>query len=46
MNIEAKKIESILVLELNKRIDRSIEDSNNGRLTKATDLLAEIEEWN
>ncbi len=31
--------------ELNKRMDTSVEDSNNGKLTEATDLLTEIEEW-
>lgn len=31
--------------ELNNRIDKSMEDSKNGRLTEANDLLAEIEKW-
>lgn len=30
-------------LELNARIDKSMEDSKNGKLTEANDLLAEIE---
>jgi hypothetical protein len=33
------------VQELNRRIDKSMEDSKNGRLTEANDLLAEIEKW-
>ncbi len=33
------------VEELNKRIDKSMEDSKNGRLTKSNDLIAEIQEW-
>lgn len=45
MNIKAKKIESTSVQELNERINTSIEDSNNGKLTEVSDLLAEIEEW-
>lgn len=31
--------------EMNRRIDQSMEDSENGRLTEANDLLAEIEKW-
>ncbi|WP_310991041.1 hypothetical protein [Aequorivita marina] len=40
-----RKIEPMSVHELNRRIDKSMEDSKNGRLTEANDLLAEIEEW-
>ena len=40
-----RKIEPMSVQELNSRIDKSMEDSKNGRLTKANDLLGEIEEW-
>lgn len=31
--------------EFNQRIDRSMEDSKNGRLIKATDLKAKMEKW-
>jgi hypothetical protein len=31
---------------LNQRIDKSIEDSSNQKLTDADDFLAEIEKWN
>lgn len=31
--------------EFNKRIDKSLEDSKNGRLTNLNDLMAEIEKW-
>ncbi|RMB63499.1 hypothetical protein EAX61_03685 [Dokdonia sinensis] len=31
--------------EFNDRIDKSVEDSKNGRLTKATDLKAKIDTW-
>ena len=40
-----RKMESMSVEELNKRIDKAMEDSKNGRLTEANDLLAEIEGW-
>lgn len=33
------------VHEFNDRIDKSIEDSKNGRLIKASDLKAKIEKW-
>ena len=33
------------VEEMNKRIDKSMEDSKNGRLTEVNDFLAEIEKW-
>lgn len=31
--------------ELNKRIDTSMEDAKNGKLTKSSDLIKEIKEW-
>lgn len=31
--------------EFNDRIDKSMEDSKNGRLTEANQLIAEIENW-
>lgn len=31
--------------ELNERIDKSMEDSKNGRLIKASDLKAKMEKW-
>ena len=33
------------VEEFNKRIDKSLEDSENGKLTKSSDLIAEIQKW-
>ncbi len=41
-----RKVKPMSARELNKRIDKSMEDSKNGRLTEANDLLAEIEKWN
>jgi len=32
--------------EFNKRIDLSLEDSKNDRLTETNDLIEEIKEWN
>ena len=40
-----RKSEPMSVQELNRRIDIAMEDSKNGRLTEANDLLAEIEKW-
>lgn len=34
------------IKELNQRIDQSMSDSENGRLSKASDLKAKIEKWN
>lgn len=31
--------------ELNSRIDQSIDDADNNRLTTSDDLIAEIERW-
>ena len=31
--------------ELNSRIDKSLEDSKNGRLTHSTELKSEIDKW-
>ncbi|MBU2526956.1 MAG: hypothetical protein KKC03_10195 [Bacteroidetes bacterium] len=31
--------------EFNERIDKSMDDSKNGRLTKESDLKAKIEKW-
>jgi hypothetical protein len=39
-------LKPMTVREFNDRIDKSMEDSKNGRLTEVGDLLAEIEKWN
>lgn len=31
--------------ELNRRIDKSLKDAEDGKLTRAEDLLKDIEEW-
>lgn len=38
-------LEPMTVKEFNDRIDKSMKDSKNGRLTEVNDLLAEIEKW-
>ncbi|MGO3236873.1 MAG: hypothetical protein ACTIKA_01230 [Psychroflexus halocasei] len=40
-----KETEQMSIQELNKRIDKSMKDSENGRLTETKDLLADIEKW-
>lgn len=35
----------ITIDELNSRIDQSMNDSKNDRLTNSDDLIAEIEKW-
>ncbi|HUH26524.1 MAG TPA: hypothetical protein VLY87_07840 [Flavobacterium sp.] len=38
-------IQPMTVEELNSRIDKSMEDSKNGKLTKSSDLITEIQKW-
>lgn len=43
-----KKVDNVnpmTIQELNKRIDKSLEDSKNGKLIEANDLISEIEKW-
>jgi len=41
-----ERVESMTSVELNARIDKSLQDSRNEMLTEANDLLAEIDKWN
>lgn len=41
-NIES---EPMSIEDYRKRIDDSIEDSKNGRMTEADDLLSDIQKW-
>ena len=41
-----EKANPITVDELNKRINQSLEDSKNGKLTEVNILFEEIEKWN
>ena len=40
-----EKGEPMPSVKLNARIDKSIQDSKNEKLTEANDLLAEIDKW-
>lgn len=44
-NSEKEEFQPMSIDELNKRIDKSLEDSKNGRLTKASDLKVKMEKW-
>lgn len=39
------EIKPLSVEELNRRIDASVSDSKNEKLTKSGDLITEIHEW-
>ena len=39
------EVQPMTVEELNSRIDKSMEDSGNGKLTKSSDLSTEIQKW-
>lgn len=39
------EFEPMTIQEFNDRIDKSMEDSKNGHLIKASDLKAKIEKW-
>lgn len=38
-------LEPMSISDFQKRIDSSVEDSVNGRVTDANDFIAEIEKW-
>ena len=40
-----KNFKPMSVAELNRRIDQSLEDSKNGRVIEAKELLEEIKKW-
>lgn len=40
-----EEFEPMTIEEFNERIDKSMEDSKNGRLTKAGDLKAKMQKW-
>lgn len=43
--IEFENIEPMTLKKFNQRIDKSLDDSKKGRLTKASDLKAKMEKW-
>jgi len=44
--LDKKEFKPMTIDEFNMRIDKSMEDSENGRLIDASDLKAKIEKWN
>ncbi len=42
---ENENFKPMTIEEFNERIDKSMEDSKNGRLTKAIDLKAKMQKW-
>ena len=40
------ELKQMTMEEFNDRIDKSMDDSKNGRIIKASDLKAKIDEWN
>ncbi len=40
-----KGLEPMTLDQFNKRIDKSLKDSREGKLTEANDLMSEIEKW-
>ena len=44
-NISSKVVRPMTLKELNKRIDQSLLDSENGKLAENNDLTTEIREW-
>lgn len=45
MRKSSAEFEPMTLEEFNKRIDRSIEDSNSDRVIESDKLLSEIEKW-
>ncbi|MFC3416609.1 hypothetical protein [Algoriphagus hitonicola] len=43
---DTKAIDPMSIEEFNSRIDRSMEDSKNGRLVEDSELKSNIEKWN
>ena len=44
-SISNSELQPMTLAEFNKRIDKSLEDSKNGRLTESSKLKSEIEKW-
>ena len=43
--IEFENIQPMTVKNLNQRIDKSLDDSKNGKLTEVNDFISEIDKW-
>jgi hypothetical protein len=44
--IKNNKILPFTLIELQNRIDKSLEDSKNGKVIEVNELIEEIEKWN
>ena len=44
--IEFENIQPMTMKKLNQRIDKSLDDSKNGKLTEINDLISAIDKWN
>ena len=40
-----REVQAMSVEQFNKRIDKSMQDSKEGKLTEVNDLMADIEKW-
>jgi len=40
-----KEMKPMSMQQFNKEIDQALDDSENGRLTKASDLKAKVQKW-
>ncbi len=45
ISMKDENLKPMSVAELNRRIDQSMEDSKNGRVIEAKELLEEIKKW-
>jgi len=45
LKIDSEQLNPFPIDEFNERIDKSMDDSLNGRLTENKDLLAEVKKW-
>ena len=43
--IEFENIQPMTMKKFNQRINKSLDDSKNGRLTEANELISEINKW-
>lgn len=44
-SVSGNELKQITVEELNKRIDKSMSDSENNKLTISSDFILEVEKW-
>lgn len=45
-SMSGNQLQPLSMEELDERIDQSLDDSKNGRLTKSSNLMDEIQGWN